>query len=127
MRQGDPMSPYIFVLCMERLSYAINRAVDVKKWLPIKVSRSGHALSHIFFAADDMMLFAKSTYEQALVVNQMLEEFSMASGHKVSLGKSSIFFSKNMSRKLVEYITKTLGIGATSNLGRYLGGPNYSW
>lgn len=52
VRQGDPMSPYVFVLCMERLSQAINLHVNKGHWKAIKLGRSGPLLSHLFFADD---------------------------------------------------------------------------
>ena len=41
IRQGDPLSPYIFVLCMEKLSHLINQELNSGWWKCIKVSRGG--------------------------------------------------------------------------------------
>ena len=41
IRQGDPLSPYLFVICIERLSHLIQMAVDQELWNPIFISRGG--------------------------------------------------------------------------------------
>lgn len=56
LRQGDPILPYIFVLCLEYLSNLINKVVNDKICTGIKASRNGPVISHLFFA-DDLMLF----------------------------------------------------------------------
>lgn len=45
--QGDPLSPYIFVLCMERLSHCIQMAVQKQEWRRIALSRNGPPISHV--------------------------------------------------------------------------------
>jgi len=57
---GDPVSSYIFVLCLKRLSRLINCAVDTKKWLPFRMRRSCPKISHPCFA-DEMLFFVKAT------------------------------------------------------------------
>lgn len=49
LRQGDPISPYIFVICIERLSHRINKEVQSKHWKPIRLSQRGIPITHLFF------------------------------------------------------------------------------
>ena len=49
IHERDPLSPYIFILCMEVLGHLIEKKCRDKKWIPVKASRSGIAFSHLFF------------------------------------------------------------------------------
>ena len=61
IRQGDPLSPYLFILCMDYLGQLIQEKCEENIWIPIKASRGGPAFSHPFFA-DDLVLFARADY-----------------------------------------------------------------
>ncbi|KAL4379818.1 hypothetical protein GQ457_02G032950 [Hibiscus cannabinus] len=98
IRQCDPMSPYIFVLCMERLSQAIKVEIAQGRWVEIKLSRHGPGLSHLLFA-DDIILFAKASDRQMHVMKAVLDRFfrsqityrparSLAFAGRVTLAKS---------------------------------------
>lgn len=56
IRQGGPLSPYLFVMCMERLYQTIEEAIASNKWKPIRASRNGSFLSNLFFADDIVLL-----------------------------------------------------------------------
>lgn len=62
IRQGDPISPYLFVLCIERLFQAIETKVNEGRWIPIQVSRGGPKISHLAFA-DDLIFFTEASIE----------------------------------------------------------------
>ena len=123
IRQGDSISPYIFVLCIERLGHVICSAVELGSWKPIKLSRNGPHLSHLFFV-DDLILFAEALVDQIKVVMDCLDQFCEISGQKVSFQKSNICFSRAVDKNEVVRISRIAGIPPTNNLGRYLGTPS---
>ena len=122
IRQGDPLSPYLFVMCMERLYQTIEEAIVANRWRPIYASRNGPKLSNLFFA-DDIVLFAEASVDQAQVIHDCLRRFCLASGQKISLPKSRVYFSKNVDSVAQQAISMALNIEATDDLGLYLGMP----
>lgn len=89
IRQGDPISSYIFVLCIERLAHSI--LSHDNNWQPMKLSRSGPPL-YLFFA-DDLLLFFRANKFSCAVVNKILQDFCDVSGQAVNKQKSVVFFS----------------------------------
>ncbi|CAA7012924.1 unnamed protein product [Microthlaspi erraticum] len=73
--------------------------------------------------ADDLILFAEAFVAQIRVIRAVLERFCEASGQKVSLEKSKIYFSANVEREQRERISGVSGIQQTCDLGKYLGMP----
>lgn len=70
--QGDPISPYLFVLKMEILGHAIKKSVLGGNWKPIVLSKGGPPLSHLFFV-DDLFLFREASLEIALAMRTILD------------------------------------------------------
>ncbi|KAM1032357.1 hypothetical protein ACFX2C_036031 [Malus domestica] len=122
IRQGDPLSPYLFVLCMEKLSHIINGCITTKKWKPVKLARNGPSVSHLFFA-DDLILFAEASSTQAKILKDCLDNFCAVSGQQVNFDKSCIYCSPNISRSKATEIANICGSPLTSDLGHYLGVP----
>ena len=79
IRQRDPLSPYLFIMCMEVLGFLIFRRCEENLWDPIRASRGGQAFSHLFFA-DDLVLFAKADLRNCNSVRETLDSFCELSG-----------------------------------------------
>ncbi|KAH9783625.1 reverse transcriptase domain-containing protein [Citrus sinensis] len=120
--QGDPLSPYIFVLCIERLSHGITQAVRDGSWKPIPLAKHGTPLTHLFFA-DDLLLFAEASIDQAYTIDAILDNFCRSSEAKVHKSKTKIYFSKNVVSREAQLLNNVLGYSATNDLGCYLGMP----
>lgn len=122
IRQGDPISPYLFVLSIERLFQAIVKNVENGLWNPIQITRGGPKISHLVFA-DDLIFFAEENTDQAQMIQNTLHKFCLSSWQKVSHDKTRVYFSKNVPRLLRKDICDTMGFNSTEDLGKYLGVP----
>ncbi|KAM2204787.1 hypothetical protein ACFX1S_024390 [Malus domestica] len=64
LRQGDPLSPYLFLLCTEGLSMLLRNGMERGALHRFRVSPNGNPISHLFFA-DDSVLFGHASVEEA--------------------------------------------------------------
>lgn len=87
--QGDPLSPYMFVLAMDNLSriLKVNAANPDFNYHP-KYGKI--ELTHLAFA-DDIVLFSRGDYESVNVLTKYLQRFALASGLELNLNKSKLF------------------------------------
>lgn len=122
IRQGDPLSPYLFIICMETLSQLIEEETQLKKWTPIKIARVGPYLSHLLFA-DVLVLFAKVDITDAHSIINIFNHLSTQSGQCINLAKSKLFFSKHVSQNTKNNLASNLNIKTASIFGKYLGFP----
>lgn len=79
--QGNPLSPYLFVLYMEKLAHLIQNKVANREWIQVKAPQGGPLISHLFFD-DDLVLFSEATVSQAQVVLECLKQFCEISGSR---------------------------------------------
>lgn len=118
LRQGDPLSPYLFVLCMERLSLRIHQLVESGAWKPIRISPHGPPISHLFFA-DDVLLFFQANVSQVQLVADTLQLFFRHSGLKININKSKALASKGVQPLVREEIRSIAPIPFVQDLCKY--------
>ena len=122
LRQGDPLSPYLFLLVSEVLSLCIQSNCDQGNLRGIQMSSPGPTISHIFFA-DDTLIFLKADEANCRLLSKVIDEYCFASGQKVNKSKSSVFFGSNVPVRLANLLTATLGMDRVDDPGSYLGVP----
>nr|XP_027086544.1 uncharacterized protein LOC113708281 [Coffea arabica] len=122
IRQGDPLSPYLFLLCSEGFSNLLKQAEGDKRITGIKICRNGPRLTHLFFA-DDSLIFCNAEKEEARELVQILRKYEKGSGQSINLEKSSVFFSRNVSHQRKGEVRQSLGPIQVATQGKYLGLP----
>jgi hypothetical protein len=122
LRQGDPLSPYLFLFVAESLTKVINRAVQTNKLQEFKICRMSPGISHLMFA-DDCLLFFRASQEQAVAIKDVISAFEKGSGQLLSTGKCSLLFSDNCPDTIQQQVRQTLEVSRENFEDKYLGYP----
>ncbi|KAI9194942.1 hypothetical protein LWI28_010324 [Acer negundo] len=79
LRQGDPLSPYLFFVCVKGLSRLIVKAERRNDIGSFCCSRGGPKLTHLFFV-DDSMIFTRASERDCIAIKEVLECYALAFG-----------------------------------------------
>eukprot|EP00253_Pinus_taeda_P023386 PITA_23386 len=118
IRQGDPLSPFIFVLMAEGLSRLLHHVVSSQAIKGIAL-HGLHPLSHQQFV-DDTMLFGHPSSLEAKAFKALLSLFSEGSGTSINANKSQLFFF-NTPVSTQRNIARILGFSIAVLPSKYLG------
>ena len=123
LRQGDPLSPYLFVIAMEVFSSMMRRAISGGYLAGWKVSGGrgeGMHISHLLFA-DDTLVFCEDSPDEMTYLSWLLMWFEACSGLRINLEKSEII---PVGRVLnIEGLALELGCKVGGFPSSYLGMP----
>ena len=124
IRQGDPLSPYLFILCTEVLSRLCYRAMQDGSLAGVKVARNCPPINHLLFA-DDTMFFTKTSVACCEALKRVLSLYEGASGQCINVGKSAITFSAKTPSEVKSRVKELLNIHQEGGTGKYLGLPEH--
>jgi ribonuclease HI len=124
LRQGDPLSPYLFLICAEGFSTLLNAAEQNGDLSGVKVCNGAPSVNHLLFA-DDSLLLLKADERSANHLRNILQLYEECSGQMINKEKSSIMFSKNTGEVARERFKSALGIPVEAMNEKYLGLPVY--
>ncbi|XP_028089060.1 uncharacterized protein LOC114289509 [Camellia sinensis] len=124
LRQGDPLSLYLFILVADVLSKLITHNLHRGQLSGFKINRHSPTLSHLLFA-DDVLLFLKEDQSECLKILDILSSYCIATGQLVNFDKSSVQFSLNVSFPLRGSIRQLSGFRETPVNAKYLGLPTF--
>lgn len=122
IRQGDPISPYLFLITMEVFTRALAQAESTKAIQGIKISRNASQVSHLLFA-DDCLLFVKADMHNVNNLLDIINNFSEISGQQINFQKSAVFFSKHFPSRHCRMLLRRLKMKKMSLEEKYLGIP----
>ena len=83
LRQGDPISPFLFIIALEVVDMFIRRAVDLGMFQGIKIGNDGPMLSHLCYA-DDVLFIGEWSIQNAVSLTRFLRCLYLVTGLKVN-------------------------------------------
>ncbi|KAG7591227.1 Reverse transcriptase domain [Arabidopsis thaliana x Arabidopsis arenosa] len=122
IRQGDPLSPFLFILCAEALVHTMNKAEIEGRLTGLRLTRSCPSIQHLLFA-DDSLFLCQANFKEGAEILHCLKLYGDASGQEINLQKSSIIYGAKMEPIMRHLLGLFLGISKEGGDGMYLGLP----
>jgi hypothetical protein len=121
VRQGDPLSPLLFVLAADLLQSIINKARHLNL-LQLPLPDSCEQDFHIVQYADDTLLIMEAYPKQLFFLKAILNSFATSTGLRVNYNKSSMYLI-NVNPGKMEILSRTFNCQIGSMPFTYLGLP----
>ena len=121
LRQGDPLSPFLFTLVADVLSRMLLKTEERNLLEGFKVGRNRTRVFHLQFA-NDTIFFSNTKKEELQTLKSLLLVFVHISGLKVNLDKSNIY-GINLDQNHLSRLAELLDCKASGWLILYLGLP----
>ena len=120
LRQGCPLSPYLYILAMEFLTKHIQMALNQGDIKGVRIATSAPQLTNIMYA-DDLMILGQADTREIGCIKMLLEEFAKYSGLHINPDKSKAWFSKKCDAASRDEVLTVLGAKEAGHREKYLG------
>lgn len=101
LRQGDPLSPFLFLIAAEGLNILMERASSLGYFSGAEIGGDRICISHLQYA-DDTILMGAATQENAVVIRRILSNMELLSGLRINFEKCSLTGVNVTDNKLLE-------------------------
>ncbi|CAL1383537.1 unnamed protein product [Linum trigynum] len=122
IRQGDPLSPFLFILMSNALTFLIDKAVSQNQLKGIRLNARCPILTHCLFA-DETVILGKADHQEAEKILDLIREYGAITGQEVNINKSYVFFSANVPDADKAAIIAHIGFASSNCHTKYLGVP----
>ncbi|XP_059461931.1 uncharacterized protein LOC132190922 [Corylus avellana] len=122
LRQWDPLSPFLFIFGTEVISRLLLQQESHDLLKGIKIARNCSPITHLLFA-DDLIIFAKATSAEAVIIKSCLDKYCLWSGQAINISKSLVHFSKNVVASTITSIWGVFPYKQALATSKYLGVP----
>ena len=122
IKQGDPLSPYLFLFCAEGLSTMLRKVEEARHLQGVLSSNGGVCLSHLLFV-DDSLIICQATMEECHRLLAILEQYEATSGQAINRQKMLVFFSRTTRADVKHNIRNLMGARIVEDCEKYLGLP----
>ncbi|PKU72356.1 hypothetical protein MA16_Dca006356 [Dendrobium catenatum] len=123
LRQGDPLSPVLFIIAMEYLSRGLDNLFARHLMLYYR-NTADFSITRLSFV-DDFIIFSNASIKNVKVLFQFLANFQSMSGLSINNDKSNFIVSKSVNHVRSNGIKRFCGFNSTSLPIKYLGTPLY--
>lgn len=119
LRQGDPLSPYLFILYAEAFPSLIHAPMNENALEGIRITQHCPRILHLVFA-DDSLLFSKAILNEAAIYAELMKVYCAESGQDINLNKPCLFFSNSTATRTRANISNMLEIKNNTRPKKYL-------
>ncbi|GJY17363.1 putative RNA-directed DNA polymerase, eukaryota, reverse transcriptase zinc-binding domain protein [Tanacetum coccineum] len=119
LRQGDPMSPFLFILAMKGLHALMCKAKTIGLFKGVSIGNNNLCISYLMYA-NDVIIFGDWSSVNAHNLISILRCFYLISGLKINVQKSNVF-GVGVTDAEVSHMAHIIGCGAAKFPFKYLG------